>query len=271
MRVSAGVSFFREIVMSIDRRRFLHIAAAGSIAAAGLSSHSSPRAAVRSFKAIAFDAFPVFDPRPVGKLAEELFPGRGADLIDAWRTRQFEYQWLRTVSGRFADFWQTTQDGLVFAGKLLKLELTAEKRDRLMQAWLELKTWPEASDVLRALKAEGLRLAFVSNMTTKLLDTGIRNNGLDGVFEHVLSSDAVRAHKPDPRAYRMAETAFGLGREEILFAAFAGWDAAGARMFGYPTFWVNRLGLPAEELGVAADAIGRDLTDLQGFVAAKAG
>jgi len=34
--------------------------------------------------------------------------------------------------------------------------------------------------------------------------------------------------KPDARAYQMAETAFKLPRERILFAAFGGWDAAGA-------------------------------------------
>jgi 2-haloacid dehalogenase len=50
--------------------------------------------------------------------------------------------------------------------------------------------------------------------------------------------------------------------------AFAGWDAAGAKWFGYPTFWVNRLNLPGEELGVTADAIGRDLTDVVRFVKA---
>jgi len=58
----------------------------------------------------------------------------------------------------------------------------------------------------------------------------------------------------------------GIEREAILFAPFAGWDAAGARWFGYPTFWVNRLDLPSEELGITADAVGRDLKDLAGFV-----
>jgi 2-haloacid dehalogenase len=57
-----------------------------------------------------------------------------------------------------------------------------------------------------------------------------------------------------------------LRREEIVFAAFAGWDVAGAKWFGYPTVWVNRLGAPAEELGVAPDATGRDLTTLVSFV-----
>ena len=64
----------------------------------------------------------------------------------------------------------------------------------------------------------------------------------------------------------MAIDAFKLKREEILFAAFAGWDAAGAKWFGYPTFWVNRLNLPGEELGVTPDATGQDLTDLVSFV-----
>ena len=80
------------------------------------------------------------------------------------------------------------------------------------------------------------------------------------------STDQIRAYKPEPRAYQMALDALQLQREEILFAAFAGWDAAGAKWFGYPTFWVNRLNLPGEELGVTPDAIGRDLTDVVRFV-----
>jgi 2-haloacid dehalogenase len=60
--------------------------------------------------------------------------------------------------------------------------------------------------------------------------------------------------------------ALNLPREEILFVAFAGWDAAGAKSFGYPTFWVNRLGLPPEELDVLPDATGTNLNDLLAFV-----
>ncbi len=64
----------------------------------------------------------------------------------------------------------------------------------------------------------------------------------------------------------MGVNAFHLSREEILFAAFAGWDAAGARWFGYPTFWVNRLGQPAEELEIAPDMTGANLADLVRYV-----
>ena len=96
--------------------------------------------------------------------------------------------------------------------------------------------------------------------------TGVKRNGLEGLFDHLLTTDAVRAFKPHPRAYQMGLDAFGFAREEMLFCAFGGWDAAGAKWFGYPTFWVNRLQQPVEELGVRPDGIGADLSDLGAFV-----
>jgi 2-haloacid dehalogenase len=90
-------------------------------------------------KALAFNGFPVYDPRPVFALAGELFPGRGADLSSGWRIRQFENTWLRVASQHYADFWQVTQDALVFAANRPRLELTTERREKLMAACLKLK------------------------------------------------------------------------------------------------------------------------------------
>lgn len=219
-------------------------------------------------RAVAFDAFPILDPRPVFALVEELYPERGVELSKVWRTRQFEYTWLRTLSRRYSDFWQVTDDALVFAAKALKVELTPENHARLMEAYLKLRCWPEVPSALQSLKKAGIRLAFLSNMTARMLETGIRNSQLDGIFDHVLSTDRVKAFKPDPRAYQLGPDALGLKREQILFAAFAGWDAAGAKSFGYPTFWVNRHRQPAEELGVPLDAMGKNLNDLVAFVIA---
>lgn len=64
-----------------------------------------------------------------------------------------------------------------------------------------------------------------------------------------------------------AGTVFGLRRDEIAFSAFGGWDAAGARWFGYPTFWVNRLGVPMEELAPGPHASGATLNDLATWIA----
>jgi 2-haloacid dehalogenase len=223
------------------------------------------RASAR-FSAVAFDGFPIFDPRAVTRVAEELFSGRGGDLVTAWRMRQFEYQWLRALGGHYADFWATTSDGLTFAASQQRLDLTPQARERLMSVFLALPVWPDVKPALRELQEAGVRLAILSNMTPGMLDAGIREAGLTGVFEHVLSTDRLKTYKPDPRAYAMGVEALGLAREKILFAAFAGWDVAGAKWFGYPTYWVNRLGQPVEALNAPPDGSGPGLTDLVEFV-----
>jgi len=216
-------------------------------------------------KAVLFDAFPIFDPRPVFALVEEVFPGKGPELSNAWRTRQFEYTWLRNSMADYKDFWQVTQDALVFAANSLKLDLTPEKRDRLMNAYLQLRAYPDVLESLKFMRSAGLKLAFLSNFTVKMLQAGITNSGLDGMFDHLLSTDAVRAFKPDARAYQLGLDTFKFKREEMVFAAFAGWDAAGAKKFGYPTFWVNRFHQPSEELGFAPDGMGDNLVELKNF------
>jgi 2-haloacid dehalogenase len=252
--------------VTLTRRAWLARSAA-AVAGAFLVSSPPARAAKRTgIGAIAFDGFTTFDPRPVVALAERLFPGKGEELGNAWRTRQFEYTWLRTMIGRYADFWQVTDEALVFAANALKLDLSAAKRAQLVRAYLEIKAWPDARPALESLRSAGIRLAFLSNFTAPMLDAAVKNSGLEGLFELHLSTDRVRAFKPDPRAYQMGVDAFGLPREEILFAAFGGWDAAGAKAFGYPTFWVNRANLPVEEMGIAPDGIGATLHDLANFV-----
>jgi 2-haloacid dehalogenase len=231
------------------------------------SSLASVSSAPRSrLKAIVFDAFPIFDPRPVAALAETFFPGRGSAVMNTWRTRQFEYQWLRALAGRYADFLQATEESLLFTAKQLQLELSADKREQLMSAWSNLQIWTDVPDSIDELRKAGLRLAFLSNMTASVLSDGLKKARLEDQFEAVISTDRIRSYKPDPRAYRMAMDTLSLSREEILFVALAGWDVAGAKWFGYPAFWLNRLASPAEELGVEADASGPDLNSLVQFV-----
>lgn len=256
--------------MPINRRQLLKFMAGGitaSVTAGLLTNSALAQATTKSnIKAIAFDAFPIFDPRPIFALAETLFPGNGKALGAAWRTRQFEYQWLRALSGQYVNFWQATEAGLVFAAKQLKLEMSDDKREQLMDAYLHLKPWPDVIPALKQLKESKIRLAFLSNMTSEMLKTNMHNSGLDEYFEHVISTDSAKTYKPDSRAYQLGVDTLKLKREEIAFAAFAGWDVAGAKWFGYPTFWVNRAGFLAEELGVTADGTGKTLDALVSFV-----
>ena len=253
--------------MPIGRRSFLVGTGAGALAA--LSASCAQMESRSAGKAIAFDGFPIIDSRPLGAKTEALFPGRGEALLNAWRTRQFEYTWLRTLSDSYTDFWQTTQDALVFAARSLGLQLDANARDQLMQTYLELKAWDDVRPALETLRGAGFRLAFLSNFTAHMLDAAVQNSQLQGFFEAHLTTDRVRAFKPAPIAYQMAINAFRLPRERIIFCAAAGWDAAGAKRFGYRTFWLNRTRAPSEELGVKADGEGAGMGDLVRFALAN--
>jgi 2-haloacid dehalogenase len=255
--------------MLLDRRDFISSAFAGAaigfFPAVPLALADEPALESR-IKAIAFDALCIFDPRSAYRLAEKLFPGNGHDLGELWRTRQFEYTWLRVNMGRYEDFWKVTREALEFAAEKLKLELTQDKRDRLMNAFLELKPWPDVVPALTSLKESGIRLALLSNFAPNMLDANIKSAGLTSVFEVVLSTNQAKTYKPDPRAYQLGISALKLKRKEILFVAYGGWDAEGAKSFGYTTFWINRQDSPPERLGFEMVASGKDLGGLLAYM-----
>lgn len=220
-------------------------------------------------KAVAFDALALFDVRSVAAMAETRFPGRGKELMTAWRSRQFEYQWLRALSGQYANFLTCTRESLHFAARQLNLEVSEDAEQQLLRGFTELKPWPDVAPTLKALKSAGFRLALLSNMTADVLNAALRTAGLDEHGVSVLSSDEIVTYKPDPRAYRLATDMLKLKRQEILFVAFAGWDVAGAKWFGYPTYWANRAQASSEELQVRADAEGADLDPLLTLLGVK--
>jgi 2-haloacid dehalogenase len=163
------------------------------------------------------------------------------------------------------DLKTVTTHALTFSARSLKLSLNARQQATLIEAYFQLDAWPDVVAALTTLHGAGIRLGFLSNFTRQMLVANLRHTGLSPFFEHVLSTDEAGAFKPDPRAYQLGPKAFALSREEIVFVAFAGWDAAGAKSFGYPTFWVNRQSAPQENLDVGADASG-SMADLIPFV-----
>ena len=105
-------------------------------------------------------------------------------------------------------FWHVTEDALVYAAKPVKIKLTSEKRNQLLQAFLSIQAWSDALPAFESPKASGLKMALLSNVTPATLDAAVRNSGMQGIFEPHLSPDRVRAYKPGPRAYQMGIDAF---------------------------------------------------------------
>lgn len=233
------------------------------VAGRASTAHAGP------IRAVAFDLFTIFDPRSVTAAVEAAVPGRGAAFALAWRTRQFEYAWLRAAGDRYVDFHTVTGDALRVTAREHDVRLDDTECARLVDAYTTLQPWPDSVEALRRMRESGLRLAPLTNYSPGMIAALVRHAGITELFEHQLSTDAVRSYKPHPRAYQLGVDRFALPREQIAFAAFGGWDAAGATWFGYPTFWVNRLGVPLEQLETPT-AIGGSLAELPDWIAAGA-
>jgi 2-haloacid dehalogenase len=228
-------------------------------------SHAQEKPAPR-FKAVAFDYFVIFDPNSVVPEVEKAFPGKGVEFTRIWRGKQFEYCFLRSITGRHRDFFEVTEDALVYTANVTKLELSPETKKRLLDAYLNLKPWPDAAEGLRKLKACGVRVITIANFSEKMLRANADHAGITDLFDTLLSTEANGTYKPDPRAYELGLTKLKLKKSEVVFAAFGGWDAYGAKSFGYKTYWVNRFNLPVEELGIQADATSENMAGLLDYV-----
>jgi 2-haloacid dehalogenase len=260
---------FLQLLPLVGAPGLLSGAAAVACAPTATMATTSPRLEPgprRKIRAICFDLFTLFDPRSVQQVATSLIGDGAPELCEAWRVRQFEYSWLRVAANHYADFQSVTEEALLFAANARGLTLPDPARRALVEAYSRLTPWPDAKAALVAWKQAGLRLAPLSNYSPSMLESLMTNAGLSELFSVQISTDDARTFKPDPVAYALGESRLGLARQEIAFAAFGGWDAAGAKWFGFPTFWVNRLGVAPEQL-VAPDGTGPTLAELAEFVA----
>ncbi|MGZ5662223.1 MAG: HAD-IA family hydrolase, partial [Usitatibacter sp.] len=108
----------------------------------------------QDISALVFDAYgTIFDVHSVTRLAETLFPGRGAALSAAWRSKQLEYTWLRSIMGRYEDFSRVTQSSLEWSLESLGLEPDEAARRSLIDEYRRLGTFPEVPAALEALAA----------------------------------------------------------------------------------------------------------------------
>ncbi|HEV8690432.1 MAG TPA: haloacid dehalogenase type II [Ideonella sp.] len=217
-------------------------------------------------RAVLFDAYgTLFDVYSVGLAAEQLFPGAGERLAQAWRDKQIEYTRLTSMSGRYQPFWALTRAALQFSAERLGLTLLPAAEGRLMNEYRHLSAFPENHAVLAALKAKGVRAGILSNGDPEMLAVAVKSAGLSALLDPVLSVHATQRFKTDPAAYAIGPAALGLAAREILFVSSNGWDAIGATWYGYTTLWVNRAGLPLERLGTSPTRTGTSLRDVLDF------
>src|SRR6266566_737891 len=231
--------------MASDRRKFMKIAGATvAVAGATLATTATVAQAAKQFnniKALAFDAYgTLFDVFSVTALCEQLYPGKGNQLAQIWRAKQLQYSLMRSLMGRHRDFWGLTEDGLIWASKSLKVDLTADKKKQLMDAYLSLAAFPDVKPGLEALKKQGLKLAILSNGEPKMLEAAAKSAGIRDLLDEIISVEEVKIFKTSNRVYWLATERLRVSNPELGFVSANNWDGVAAVSAGLRTFWIQR-------------------------------
>ena len=162
-----------------------------------------------TIKAVVFDAYgTLYDVQSVADVTDDAFPGYGDIITQVWRIKQLEYSWLRSLMQRYEDFSIITRDSLAYTLRILGLTYDESVFERIMEKYLHLDLYPDASSALAALR--GRKLAILSNGSTDMLNALVRNSGLDRVLDATISIDSKRVFKPAPAAYTLIEEKLGV-------------------------------------------------------------
>jgi len=223
--------------------------------------------AFSDIEACVFDAYgTLFDVHSAVARGGHVLGDKAGAVSALWRQKQLEYTWLRSLMGTHEDFWQVTQDSLSYA-------LAAHDRDderlhaELMELYLRLDAYADATDTLEILKASGRATAILSNGAPKMLSAAVDSAGLADHLDAVLSVEEVGIYKPDRRVYQLAVDRLDTGPERICFVSANAWDAAGAAHFGFRVAWLNRFDQRPERLPGRPAAVLRNLSELPALMA----
>ncbi|MCL6706384.1 haloacid dehalogenase type II [Pseudomonas sp. R2.Fl] len=205
--------------------------------------------------AYVFDAYgTLFDVHAAARRHAERMGPDYQRLSEMWRAKQLEYSWVRALAGAYLDFWQLTEQALDYCLERMP-SVDRSLRADLLSAYWTLDCYPEVPAVLRSLKAQGARVAILSNGSPRMLAAAVRNAALDTVIDDVFSVDALRSYKTAPAVYDLVATSYRLYPEAVSFQSSNRWDIAGAKKFGFRTVWINRSGMPDEYRDLAPDLI----------------
>jgi 2-haloacid dehalogenase len=178
-------------------------------------------------RAIAFDAFVLFNPASILAFARQIDRLEPASLVAAASAKLFADTWFYTSAGRYAGFDVLAADAFTSAARARGIELDPFDCQRLVGGYSNLTVWPDVPETLAILAGHGIRLAMLSNLSEHALRANLRGNQIEQYFEFVLSTDQARQFKPAPAAYALAIEAFRMPADRIGFAASArpGWRA----------------------------------------------
>ena len=220
---------------------------------------------MKNIKAIIFDAYgTLFDVNSAAEKCKDKIGAKWEGFANFWRTTQLEYTWLRSLMGRYKNFWQITEDSLDKSMKTFNID--ASMKNELLNLYKVLSPYKEVSETLKKLKVKNFKLAILSNGTPSLLKELVESNNLDDLFDDLFSVEEVGIYKPNSKVYDLPIKKYKIKNNEIAFLSANTWDVSGGGNYGFHSIWVNRNNNIFDNLDYKPTHQVKDLSELVGFI-----
>ena len=192
-------------------------------------------------------------------------------FVTVFGDRAARFEWFQTLEGIMLTS-ITLGEGRSFSElALAALQMTAEKHQvklfpenesNLSEAMQQLFPYPEVREGLEMLRANGFRLAALTNGAASIARRQVEFAVLTGYFEKVLSAEDSGELKPSAAAYQYAAKQLGIKTSEILMVAAHPWDIAGALAAGGEAAFIARPNKALNPGGRPPKFHGRDLIEV---------
>jgi len=217
---------------------------------------------------LAFDVYgTLVDPMGMSDLLRQDAGDEAESVAALWREKQLEFSFRKGLMKAYEDFGVCTRQALRYAMAARKLELSQDREDELMAAYLALPAFEDSLPALQALKGKYPLFAF-SNGSYPALEKVLGHNNLLDQFDSLVSVDDIKSFKPDPAVYTYARRATGAWDQPLCLVSSNAWDVIGARAAGLHAIWVQRdPDKVFEDWGIEPSAVISSLSELPEIVA----
>jgi len=183
-------------------------------------------------------------------------------FADTWRAKQLEYSFRRGLMRSYADFSVCTKESLIYTCAYLKMPLTTQQQQQLLDIY---KTLPAYDDVAHGLSLllKNHKLIAFSNGTYNSVQGLLVAAGLDKYFAQIISADEINTFKPNPDIYQYLLNKSDSTVRSTWLISSNSFDVIGAKSFGLQAAWVKRSdNMVFDPWGITPDIVTQNIQEL---------
>ena len=188
--------------------------------------------------------------------------GGNEELMGSWFSTMLYHSLVDTVTSNYHDFGTIGAACMQMVAEENGIELDMAKAEKAVAAMKTIPAWPDVPPSLKKFKEAGFRLYTLTNSPAAVIESQIKNAGIDQFFDGSLTIEGLNVYKPHTRVYHWAAHTVGVPISECMILASHGWDVAGATLAGMRAAHMARPGKALYPLGPDIELVGRDMADI---------